>query len=990
MSENPWDEPAGEAPGPDIAASGEEGARHRYVVGIDLGTTNSAVAYAEPQAAGASGTAGGAAIRTFPVPQLVGPGQLTARSLFSSFLYLPGTHELPPGSTSLPWAPDRDYAVGEFAREQGARVPARLVSSAKSWLCHGGVDRTAPILPWGGTEEVARISPVVAAARYLGHIREAWNYQMARHDPAARLEEQLVVLTVPASFDEVARELTVEAASQAGLPRVVLVEEPLAAFYAWLSRNEKGWQQTMQAGQLIWVCDVGGGTTDFTLVAIRPGREGLRFDRLAVGDHLMLGGDNMDLALGRHLEAKLMGKPGKLETNRWRELCHKCRAAKETLLGGAGAGAGAGADAGEDGQVELSILGAGGKLIAGTLRGTLSRREVEERILDGFFPRVSLQDTPEGGGRTGLTEWGLPYVQDPAVTRHLAAFWGRFEPLMKEETGRVSLYPDFMLFNGGALTPACIRNRILEVVGGWFQDPAGQGWSPRELPSPNPELAVAVGAAYYGLVRLGRGVRVGAGSPRAFYVEVDGPGRAAGADAGEAARRAVCIVPRGTEEGFEAELEELPFEVLANQPAAFQLASSSTRLGDRLGDRVQLAPGEITAFPPIRTVLRHGKKGTARSLPVQIAVKLTEVGTLELWCHARQSPHKWQLRFDVRQQAESDRSVEIPGETIDMASTEAAQEKIRAVFGREAAAAGERLPPESLVKALSASLLMKKEKWSTALIRKLADTLLENAAGRALSAQHEARWLNLLGFCMRPGFGDPVDEWRIKEAWKVFLQELHFPKQVPCRTEFWIFLRRIAGGLSAGQQGRIYQGVASAVLQPEGARKKKGDRQMPRRLNPQEELEVWMTLANLERLPAENKTALGRVLLERVRRKVRPQELWALSRLGARVPLYGPADRTVPSKEVAGWLKILLEADLPKREAGAHALVQLARLTGDRARDVPEKLQRQVSAWLEEVPQGERFLELLTTAESPWQREEQEWAFGESLPAGLNLTSPDP
>ncbi len=971
MNENEWEEPAEDEPG----APGEEKARHRYVIGIDLGTTNSAVAYVDPAETNTAGP--GPVIRTFQVPQLVAPGQVTPRGLFSSFLYLPGPHELPSGSTSLPWEPDRDYAVGEFAREQGARVPARLVSSAKSWLCHGGVDRTAPILPWGTAEDVGKISPVEAGARYLQHIREAWNHEMAREDPGCRLEEQLVVLTVPASFDEVARELTVEAAAQAGLPRIVLVEEPLAAFYAWLSRNEDRWQQNMQAGQLIWVCDVGGGTTDFTLVAIRQGREGLRFDRLAVGDHLMLGGDNMDLTLGRHLETQLLGKPGKLESNRWRELCHQCRAAKETLLGGPEP------ETSTDNKAEISILGSGGKLIAGTLRGTLSRQDVEKLILDGFFPEGTLQETPQGGSRTGLTEWGLPYVQDPAVTKHLADFWQRFQPLMKEETGRDSLYPDFMLFNGGALTPASIRNRILEVVGTWFRDTAGEGWSPRELPSPNPELAVAVGATYYGLVRLGRGVRVGAGSPRSFYIEVDSADKNVDADT----KTAVCIVPRGTEEGFEAELEELPFEVLANQPAAFHLLSSSTRLGDRLGERVDLSTEEVTAFPPIRTVLRHGKKGTARSLPVQIAVKLTEVGTLELWCHARQSPHKWQLRFDVRQQAEAERSVEIPGETIDMASTEAAQEKVRAVFCRGTGA--QETPPEKLMKALSASLHMKKEKWSTPLIRKLADTLLENAGGRALSPQHEARWLNLLGFCMRPGFGDPVDEWRVKEAWKVFLQELTFPRQVPCRTELWIFLRRIAGGLSAGQQGRVYEGVA-ASLQPAGPKKKKSERQIPRRLNPQEELEVWMTLANFERLPVETKTALGRVLLERVRKKVRPQELWALSRLGARIPLYGPVDRVIPSKEAASWLKNLLSTGLPKREAGAHALVQLARLTGDRSRDIPEKIQRQVSAWLEEVPQGERFQDLLTRPESSRQREEQEWAFGESLPAGLTLSGPAP
>jgi hypothetical protein len=292
------------------------------------------------------------------------------------------------------------------------------------------------------------------------------------------------------------------------------------------------------------------------------------------------------------------------------------------------------------------------------------------------------------------------------------------------------------------------------------------------------------------------------------------------------------------------------------------------------------------------------------------------------------------------------------------------------------------------MKSLSAALMMKKEKWSTPLIRKLADTLLENPQGRARSPQHEARWLNLLGFCLRPGFGDPVDEWRVKEAWKVFLQELNFPKQAPCRTEFWIFLRRIAGGLSTGQQWRIYQGVASA-LPSTGSGKKKPEKKASRRLNPQEEIEVWMALANFERLPPETRTELGRTLLLRLQKKVRPQELWALSRFGARVPLYGPVDRVIPSKEAAAWLKTLLAVKLPRREAGAHALLQLARLTGDRGRDIPDKMRRQVSAWLEELPKNEPFQDLLTHPDSSRKREEQEWAFGESLPTGLTLFAPE-
>ncbi len=420
----------------------------RYIIGIDLGTTNSAVAYVDlaEDESGASKRR----IRHFGVPQLVGLGEVAARGVLPSFLYLPGEHDLPEDGAALPWDDDRDYVVGEFAREQGARVPGRLVSSAKSWLSHAGVDRTAQILPWGAKEEVGKVSPVTASMRYLQHMREAWNAEMAGSDGEDLFEEQIIILTVPASFDEVARELTVAAAQEAGLTRVILLEEPLAAFYAWLSTHEQDWQGIMADRQIILVCDVGGGTTDFSILGISEGRSGLRFDRLAVGDHLMLGGDNMDLLLARLMEQKLMGQPGKLDTARWHQLVHQCRQAKEQLL----------SRRGDVDEVRITLMGGGGSLIGGTLSDVLTQDEIEQVIVEGFFPNVPADARPDQARRSGLTELGLPYVQDPAITRHLAAFWQRFTPFLTGETGRDALYPDFILFNGGALTPAALRDRV--------------------------------------------------------------------------------------------------------------------------------------------------------------------------------------------------------------------------------------------------------------------------------------------------------------------------------------------------------------------------------------------------------------------------------------------------------------------------------------------------------------------------------------------------
>lgn len=966
---------------------------NRYAVGIDLGTTNSAVAFVDR---GQQGNSQGQRVRVFDIPQLVASGEVGHHRVLPSFVYLPGSFELPAGSTALPWDPERSYAVGEFAREQGALVPGHLLSSAKSWLCHAGVDRTAAILPWGASADVTKLSPVEASARYLQHIREAWNEVIAHGREDCLLERQLVVLTVPASFDEVARELTVQAARQAGFDRVILLEEPLAAFYAWFNGHAVGGSPPgMQPGQIILVCDVGGGTTDFTIVSVREGRAGLRFDRLAVGEHLMLGGDNMDLAIARQIEVRVLGQPGKLDARRWQQLCHQCRSAKETLL-----------DDPRKPPMDVVVVGSGGKLIAGTLRVSLTSEEVDALILDGFFPTVGLDDAAPAGRRSGLSEWGLPYVSEPAVTRHLAAFWRRHQDLLRKETGRTVLYPDYLLFNGGALAPASVRQRLTAVVQGWFQDQAGPDWRPEELPNPRPELAVALGAAYYGLVRLGEGVRVGAGSPRAYFVQVAAgdqpddpvqtvstPSPITGEDSDEAADAtagipAVCLVPRGAEEGFAGELQQPAFEVLANQPVAFQLFSSTTRLGDEVGDIVALSPDEVTTLPPIRTVLRFGKKDSSRAIPARLAVHLSEIGVLELWCQAQQTPHRWQLQFDVRsrQEGESPHGSVLPsGETLDAVLVEAAQAIIRATFVLEDGVVG--IPPEQLIKELVALTELPRERWSAALLRKFTDTLLECEAGRALSPQHEARWFNLLGYSLRPGYGDPLDEWRMKQVWKLFAPGLRFPRQAQGRSEWWVFWRRVGGGLNAGQQQFIHQQLAPLFAGMSDKKRKAGGR-AAKQAAPQEMLEIWMALANLERLPVQAKDELGGLLLQKsAKGGWKPQELWALSRLGARIPLYGPVDRVLPPKDVATWVKTLMTLMARPTPDVAQALVNLARTSGDRARDLHRDELERIATWLQPLPHANRYMELLTHAGVELDQGEQDWIFGESLPLGLRIAS---
>ena len=941
--------------------------QYNYIVGIDLGTTNSAVSYVDFTIKGSEKNK----IRFLDIPQLIAPGEIGQRSVLPSFLYLPGSYDMPEGSTSLPWDAERKYAVGEIAREQGAVVPGRLVSSAKSWLCHGSVDRTANILPWGEGTDVEKVSPVEASARYLLHIREVWNETMAKGREGHNLEEQMVYLTVPASFDEVARELTVKASSQAGLKHIKLMEEPLAAFYAWLYQHEKDWQKIMKPGQLIIVCDVGGGTTDFTIIAVVEGEDGLCFNRLSVGDHLMLGGDNMDMTSARHVEAQLCGRPGQLDSKRWHQLTHQCRRAKEVLL----------SEKRDQQEMDIALMGTGGKLIASTLKTPISTTQIEDLIIEGFFPFVSLEEKQKAGSRKGLMEWGLPYVQEPAITKHLATFWQRSVPILEKETGRTNPFPDFLLFNGGSLTPAIIRNRIRDTVQKWFQDVTEKDWSPRELHNPRPELAVAVGAANYGVARIFDGIKVGAGSPRAYYVEVS---HSQGEEKENKSRKAVCLIPRSSEEGFESQLQKPEFEVLTNKPVAFTVFSSSTRIGDKMGDIVMLSEDEITLLPPINTILKYGKKKEVKPLPIHLEVRLTEIGTLELWCNSQKTTHRWQLQFDVRLGENPPAQSSLSTETLDSGTIERAIKEIKNVFEKKSGG-----NPETLLKNITSILELDKTKWSTPVIRKMADTLFKVRLGRSFTPQHEARWLNLLGFCLRPGFGDPLDDWRTKEIWKIFLEGLHFYDKHQCRTEWRILWRRVAGGLKDGKQLVVYEQLSPSLPLSESKSKKKKYHKTPKgKIFGHEGQEIWMALASLERLPVDIKETLGNQLLERFSGgNLNPKELWALSRLGARIPFHGPLDKVVPAHKISTWLNNLLSNNPEVSNALAHALVQLARSTGDRGRDLPDTDKESIIKWLDNVPNGDQYKELINNPESALGKKEQEWIFGEALPPGLVISS---
>ncbi|HEY0839349.1 MAG TPA: Hsp70 family protein [Vulgatibacter sp.] len=597
------------------------------VLGLDLGTTNVGLAHAAAEGEGPPSI--------FPVPQVVHAGEVGERELLPSFLYLPGEVELPAGSLALPWDADRAYAVGSFAREQGTRVPARLISSAKSWLSHAGVDRRAAILPWGAPDEVPKLSPVEATSRYLAHVREAWD---AAH-PDEPLEDQDLVLTVPASFDAVARELTVEAAHAAGIgAHLTLLEEPQAALYAWVAASGDAWRKQVRPGDLILVCDVGGGTVDFSLIAVLEEDGALQLSRVAVGDHILLGGDNMDLALAYAVRARMEAKGTSLDDWQLRALTHGCRVAKEALF----------ADPSLE-TAPIVIPGRGSKLIGGTVRTELTRAELESTLVDGFFPKVTAADRPAAQRRLGLTALGLPYAHDPAITRHLAAFLGRHAgaaaslPPGVHAEGRSFLHPTALLFNGGVTKAPLLRERVVEVLDSWIAAEGGREIS--VLEGGDPDLAVAKGASYFARVRRGAGIRIRGGAARSYYVGME---RAELAVPGVPPRiDAVCVAPFGMEEGSETTLPD-PLGLLVGEPAAFRFFASSTRRDDAVGAKVD--PAELEELAPIETTLQ-GAEGQV--VPVKLHAKVTEVGTLELSAAEEATGARWKLEYDVRESASS-------------------------------------------------------------------------------------------------------------------------------------------------------------------------------------------------------------------------------------------------------------------------------------------------------------------------------------------------
>ena len=636
--------------------SSQEQQAPKFSVGIDLGTTHCVLSFIDT-------TNEDARVEVMPIPQLTAPGTVETRSQLGSFLYQPHEHEMNAGSRVLPWSSEPKALVGAIARNLGSKTPIRLVASAKSWLCHGGVNRRDAFLPAGSPEEVEKVSPLKTTELYLEHLKDAWNHANPEH----KLADQDVTITVPASFDPAARDLTAEAARNVGFTHLTLLEEPQAALYSWIDNSDDKWRDEVDVGDIVLVVDIGGGTTDLSLVEVTQDDGNLSLNRIAVGEHILLGGDNMDLALAYRLKMKLAQDGKELAPWQVQAMTHACRDAKEALLNDA-----------ELQSVPIVVPSRGSKLLGATLKTELTQQEVQQTLVDGFFPKVAVTEHPLQKTRGALTQMGLPYAQDAGITRHIAAFLSKqanalsgnseaaqqdFNPFANmpgmpgaEAPAADFIKPTAILFNGGVLKSNLLADRLSDTINEWLINADAE--FAKQLSGLDLDLAVASGASYYGAVRRGQGVRIRGGIASSYYVGIESampaiPGMAPPMEA-------LCVAPFGMEEGSSVQVPSQEFGLVIGQPVHFQFFGSTTRREDEAGTHLDhWAPEELDELPEIQVTLpvSEGRR-EGEVVPVTLASRVTELGTLYLEAIATDNGQKWHVEFDVREDSNNDSNEE--------------------------------------------------------------------------------------------------------------------------------------------------------------------------------------------------------------------------------------------------------------------------------------------------------------------------------------------
>ncbi len=912
----------------------------KYLVGIDLGTTHTVVAYTEANQSNTNQS-----IQLFEIEQLIAPGEVSAKPLLPSVRYHPAEGEL--SAADMEFSPTGGTAIiGEAARLLGAKTQGRFVTSAKSWLSHPSVDHTAEILPWGSADEIQKVSPLEASASYLAHVRTVWGHKF----PDALLEKQTIVITVPASFDEAARALTLEAAKIAGLPDIRLLEEPQAVCYDWLRRNTGNIKQALENVHLLLICDVGGGTTDLTLIKIEHGQEEPKLTRIGVGDHLMLGGDNIDLALAHLAEKRITQGERKLSAANLSQLLEQCRIAKERLLA---------EDAPE--QINVTLLGGGSKLIGGSQTAKLTKVEVRTMALDGFFPLSGLDQLPDRK-RSGVVEFGLPYAAEPAISKHIAAFLDLHGDAAADALGQQGKVPDGILLNGGVFRSQPITQRLLALIDSWHDKQAVL------LENKHPELSVAFGAVSYAMARRDKKIKIGGGSARSYFLLVETHNKTE-------QKTGICVLPRGSEEGVEVVLKEQKFALRIGQPVRFHLASTTGDTQYQSGQLVEITDDRFNSLPPLAVAFEGEDKGEVQ---VQLAVTQTEVGTLKIQCISiGDATQRFDVEFQIRRKGSknSQTTTELP------ASFNEAAEKIQAIFGSRS----KKVDPKA-VKSLRADLEkvlgLSRTDWETPLLRALFTTLLEGLKSRKRSENHERVWLSLVGFCLRPGFGYPLDDWRVEQLWKTYSHSIQFVNERQNWTEWWTLWRRIAGGLNTEAQEQIFKDI-SKFLNPAAARQAGVAKQVKIRA-----YDDMVRLSGvLERLPVNKKIILCEWLLKRLQKSSEPnQTWWAVGRIASRIPFHGSDHNVIPADVVSTWLQQLLKVDWKKIPQVGFAATLIARMSGDRARDLDDAIRLKVVEKLRISKAPNSWIEMVESYKELDEREAKQ-VFGEALPPGLMLIS---
>ncbi|MCS0160925.1 Hsp70 family protein [Vibrio alginolyticus] len=936
----------------------------RFLVGIDLGTTNTVVAYCE-----ITDNLEQSEVSLFDIDQLIGPGEVVRKPLLPSFRYHPAVGQISPSDLTLPWENEpvsgdiSNVIVGEWARELGAKVEGRQVSSAKSWLSHQAVDRSSDILPWAGAQEVDKVSPVIASASYLNHIRQAWNY---RH-PSNKLEDQDVVVTVPASFDETARKLTLEAAQLAGLKKIVLLEEPQAVCYDWYARHQQTAADELKELPLILVCDVGGGTTDLSLIeASFSSQDELALDRVGVGEHLMLGGDNLDLALAHLAESRLSQNKGeqskKLTAASLTKLIQQTRKAKENLLS---------ASAPE--EVKITMLGSGSKLLGGTKSIGLSKQEVHQIALDGFFPLSDFSEVPDKR-RSAVVEFGLPYVADPAVSKHVAEFLTQHQQVARAALGieddKQNAIPVGLLLNGGVFNSELVTERVTTLLSDWRGAPV------TVLDNPHPDWSVALGAVAFGKARRGAQLKIGGGAARSYFLHLQEKNKMG---------KALCLLAKGTEEGHEIRLSGRRFSLTLGEPVRFNLLTSThdtltNNTAIQNGVMVDVDPDLFAPLPPYITTLEgEGAELQANQkerVEVQLACQLTEVGTLKMECvSAEDDSKRWELEFEVRNK-QTDDSEQVK---LHPKLNECKELVARLYSGNKKSAESKEI--KTLAKDLEKKL-GKRDEWDFTTLRQLFDTFAQGRKRRRRSEQHEKNWLRLAGFALRPGFGDPTDSWRIEQVWGLYQQNIQF-KNHQGWTDWWVFWRRIAGGLSQEQQETILADIAK-YLHP-GAMKNPQSAKAAQDMGYESMVRLS---ASLEHLEVEDKVLLATWFLSKAinHNQFEQAHWWAMGRLASRTPLYGSQHNVIPREQAEQWLPKLLEQNWQKEPMIAFAAVMICRKTGDRLFDISDDYREQVLAKLKQSKVPESWVSLVEEVKELSESESKR-IFGDALPSGLTLVN---